>query len=247
MNSDAPQIFLSYGRVSDSSSARAKEGRLIAARGGGLGRQVALIGPHSPAFRLNSPGWLAVAPELAAALDGRAMLRTLCRDRLMAATPAFAAHTRRAVEAYLDRIGDLAGPAPEQVETVDHPSDRFFAALLPMPNAQLQPVTVADDELNPIAGQEPVRVDLAFWDGEKLIAILFGGSGARLPRHARSLAALRQVLGARIAIHEVEGSAGLDLDAVVPATVFAALDAASAPICGPYRAPEFRMELPNCY
>jgi hypothetical protein len=246
LNTDASQIFLSYGRVSDSSSARAKEGRLIAARGGGLGRQVALIGAKTPAFRLNSPGWLAVAPELAAALDSRAMLRTLCRDRLMAATPAFAAYTRRVVEAYLERIGDLAGPPPEQVETVTDPSDRFFAALLPMPNAHIQPVTVEEGGLVPVAGHDPVRVDLAFWDGRTVTAINFGGAGSRLPRQARALTALEQALGGRISVHEISDMARLDLDTILPEAVFAEMKAMTGVVFGPFRAAEFQAALPDC-
>ncbi len=237
-------IFLSFGRVSDASAARAAEGKLVASRGGGLGRQVALFGAQTPAFRLNSRGWMTVAPGLVAALDTRAKLRMLCRDRLMAASPPFAARARRVVAAYLDRAEQLAGPPPERPEAVTHPTDRFFETLLPMPNAHVQPVTAAGSELVPVAGHNPVRVDLAFWDGETLHAILFGGAGSRMPQQARALAGLKQALAERISIRDIEGSGQFDLETILPKTVFAAPDGKSALIYGPYRAPEFHVDLP---
>jgi hypothetical protein len=246
LNTDAPLIFLSYGRVSDSSAARVNEGRLIAARGGGLGRQVALIGARSPAFRLNSPGWLAVAPELAAALDSRSMLRMLCRDRLLAAVPPFAAQTRRIVEAYLDRVEEIAGPPPQRAEAVTDPSDRYFSALLPLPNAQIQIVTADEDGLQANHGQDPARADLAFWDGTRLTAILTGGAGARLPRQARALEALELAAGGRVIVHQAGASTDFDLDTILPEAVLKAMAQAREPFYGPYRAGEFLAELPNC-
>lgn len=245
MSTDAPLIFLSFGRVSDADTARREEGRLVAAKGGGLGRQVALVAPDTPAFRLNTPGWLVAAPELIMALDSRAMLRTLCRDRLLAAVPPFSARTRRVVEAYLDRIGELAGEPPDKPDGVTDPTDRYFSALLPMPNAHIQPVRTGRDGLAAAGGQEPVRVDLAFWDGSTLTAIVFGGAGSRLPRQSRALAALKDALGPRLALHEIDGITRSGLDGIVPQHVLDVVIGSAGPVYGPYRAPEFSLELPD--
>lgn len=244
MSADGTLIFLSFGRVSDPSKALSEEGRLVFERGGGLGRQVALIGSDTEAFRLNTPGWLALPPELASAMDSRAMLRTLCRDRLVAALPPFVAKGRRIVEDYLDRVSRLAGPPPQRLDGLTHPSDRFFAALLPMSNVHIQPVTIASGRPEPDAGYSAFRTDLAFWDGKALRAFQFGGQGTLLPRQVRALDALRERLGPKFILQDLDLAAGFDAQ-MLPEPVYAAMENAEGPFFGPYRAREFAAGLPD--
>jgi hypothetical protein len=244
LTSDGTLIFLTFGRVSDPSKALVEEGRLVSEGGGGLGRQVALIGPGTDAFRLNTPGWLALPPELASAMDSRAMLRTLCRDRLVAALPPFAAKGGRMVETYLDRVAELAGPPPERLDDLTHPSDRFFAALLPMSNVHIQPVTIASGRPEPEAGSQAFRSDLAFWDGSVLRAFQFGGQRTLLPRQIRALGALRERLGQRFNLQDLDLAAGFDAREL-PEPVYAAMEKGTGPFFGPYRARGFSAELPD--
>lgn len=244
MNADGMRIFLTFGRVSDPSKALTEEGRLVFERGGGLGRQVALIASDTEAFRLNTPGWLALPPELASAMDSRAMLRTLCRDRLVAALPPFAAKAGRMIEAYLDRVGELAGPPPERPGDLTHPSDRYFAALLPMANVHVQPVATASGRPEPDAGCQAFRTDLAFWDGKVLRAFQFGGQGTLLPRQIRALGALRERLGSGFSLQELDPAAGFDARQL-PEPIYAAMANAPGPFFGPYRASGFAYGLPD--
>ncbi len=49
-------LFVAFGKIAQPGEALRREGTDVAARGGALGRQVAIIQPDTAAFRLNSPG-----------------------------------------------------------------------------------------------------------------------------------------------------------------------------------------------
>lgn len=172
--SEAGGFVVTYGRVSDPARAVAAEGRDLAAAGTRLGRQVALIPPGAPALRLNSAGWLDAAPDVLASLAGAADLRALCEARIDALAPHFAVATSRFVRGYLAQAGSSA-PAPPtdavRLAAISSPADAFFDALLPLPNAWIaagRPGVIVERPER--AGF--VRVDVAFWSGHELVAVM---------------------------------------------------------------------------
>lgn len=223
--------FFCFGKVASPEVARLNEGAELSATEGGLGRQVALIKTQTPAFRLNSSGWMAPGPELISALDTRAALRLLCRDRLEASIPSFAPRVREFCGAYLDAVAARAGPAVEGRE-VSLPGDRYFAALLPFPCPKL---AVPESETG------WVTADLGFWDGTDLTLVRFGSDATVLPRQRAELAALETAAGRRIRLHWLPLGASPE---VLPPSVLASVEEARFPVFGPYRAPAFRAPLP---
>jgi len=231
-------IFLCYGKVAAPEVARRNEGAEVLARGGGLGRQVAWIGPDTPAFRLNTPGWIAPAPELIAALDTGAALRLLCRDRLLATCPSFAPRARDFLTAWLDAAeaddGSDDGPddGSEAPGEVSAQADRFFAALLPLPHVQIALP----------GGNGFATFDIAFWDGSALAALRFGMEAGLLPRQRREIGALQDALGPRLRVLWLSADAG---PGAVPEPLHASARTAPLPVFGPYRAPVFQAPLPE--
>lgn len=236
-NSSEPALFVAFGKVSDPRIALAQEGGEVAAQGGGLGRQVAVIGADMPAVRINAPGWLKVGPEMIAALPERADLRVLVRDRLRGLTPPFAARSGRWIEAYLDRAEAVAGKPGEGIL---QPSDRVFAALLPLPAAHVLPVDLGA-KMQTVEGYDFVTFDLAFWDGKQLIGILFGGESSRPPAVRVALARLEALMSGRIALRWIVTPAD---EASLAEEMLKAMASALPPWFGPYRAEGFREPLP---
>lgn len=236
-----PALFLAFGKVSRPLEALAHEGAKVAARGSHLGRQVALIGTGTPAIRLNSPGWLRAPPELIAALPDHAALCLLCRDRLRSITPPFAARASRWIEAYLDQAETDAGPAGSGTEVI-HTSDRMFASLLPLPAPRLVPVHLERQKLRPIQGQAVIPLDLAFWDGTRLTAVLFGGENSTPPALRDALAKMTNLLGARFDLQRITTS---QQERDLAAKLLMAARAAPRPWFGPYRAEGFHATLPR--
>ena len=231
-----PPIWVAFGKVSDPATAIRNEGAGLAASGAALGRQVARIVPGSPAFRLNSPGWLLPPPELIGALSEHHELRLLCRDRLQAMTPGFAAAARRFVETYLDRAETLALDRTGAAVGLNAPADVFFEILLPLPSPQLVISGPGAD-----TDTAPVQLDLAFWDGERLTGVLFGADNTTTPAASRDLDRLCDRLGPTFAVHRLTTpNAREDFVESLLATAFAR----PAPWFGPYRTEEFRAPLP---
>ena len=225
------EFFLCFGKVASPEVARRNEGTDVRNAGGGIGRQVALIGANMPALRLNSPGWMAPGPELIAAMDTRAALRLLCRDRLDALVPGFAPRVREFCQSYLDAVALRTGPAAEG-DNIALPGDRYFAALLPLPCPKLA---------WPNAAEGWVEADLGFWDGKALTLIRFGSDTLLLPRQRAELIELEQATGGRLRVLWLPFGAGPD---ALPGPLMATADAAQLPVLGPYRAREFRAPLP---
>lgn len=237
----APDIFLAFGKVSEPLQALAHEGTDIARRGRELGQQVAWIGSGTEPLRLNSPGWLKVAPELIAALSGREGLRLLCRDRLESIIPPFAAQTRRWIAGYLDRIEDRTGKAQEQGDALTRLSDRFFAALLPLPSPHIATVDRIGGKISIQEDEEFVRLDMAFWDGTQLTGIIFGDENESTPAKRKALERLAERARSRFVLHRIASNAASD--ALARTMVDKVMDA-NPPWFGPYRADEFSTPLP---
>lgn len=225
------ELFLCFGKVASLEVAQRNEGAEVRAAGGGLGRQVALINEATPAFCLNSPGWMTPGPELIAAMDTRAALRLLCRDRLEALVPGFAPRVREFCSAYLDAITDRIGQA-EEGDDISNPGDRFFAGLLPLPCPKLA---------SPEAVVGWVEADVGFWDGNVLTLIRFGAETSLLPRQRAEFAALEQVSKGQLRVLWLPFGAGPD---TLPEPLMAVAELAQLPVFGPYRATAFRAPLP---
>lgn len=223
-------LFLCYGKVASPDVAYRNEGADLASVDGGLGRQVAAIGAETPAFRLNSPGWVTLAPELIAALGTRSALRLLCRDRIEAKVPGFAPRVREFCRSYLDAVADRVDPA-EEGEEISLPGDRFFAALLPLPSPQV---------MAPSAAHGWIVADLAFWDGEILTLIRFGSPSGLLPRQRSELESLTDAMAGRVEVIWLPIGDGPER---LPERIMAAASKARLPVFGPYRAPAFRAPL----
>jgi hypothetical protein len=223
--------FLCFGKVASPDVARRNEGANLPATRGGLGRQVALIGSETPAFRLNSPGWMAPGPELIAALDTREALCLLCRDRLEAIVPGFAPRVREFCAAYLDAVASRIGP-PEEGDDVSLPGDRFFNALLPLPCPR---VAV------PESATGWVGADIGFWDGTDLVLVRFGAETSVLPRQRNELASLERLGDGGVRLSWLPYGAGPE---ALPASIMAGVENAALPVFGPYRAAAFQSPLP---
>ena len=226
-------LFLCFGKVASADVARQNEGADILARGGGLGRQVAAINDTTPAFCLNSPGWMTPGPELIAAMDTRNALRLLCRDRLEALVPGFAPRVREFCTAYLDAIADRVGAAEEDAANLSIPGDRFFAALLPLPCPKLAAPETASGW---------VEADFAFWDGEALTLIRFGNETSLLPRQRSEFTRLTEAHKGHLNMLWLPLNAG---PVSLPPSILARAEQTPLPIFGPYRAPAFQAPLPD--
>jgi hypothetical protein len=237
----ATDFFLAFGKVSDPLQALANEGAEIARDGHGLGQQVAFIGPDSAALRLNSPGWLKVAPELIAALSKREDLRLLCRDRLESIIPPFAAQTRRWIGSYLDRVEGLAGDTRDHGNLLTRPSDRYFAALLPLPSPHIVAAYRANGKVSIDDDAEFVHLDIAFWDGVQLTGVIFGDENASTPEEHKALNRLAERAQSRFVLKRIALNKISDAFAQTQANKI--LDA-NQPWYGPYRASEFSKPLP---
>ncbi len=239
---DGASVAIAFGRVGDAAMALAAEGADLRRRGAALGRQVALLAPATPAFRLSSSGWLDIAPARALRLVDGAALREEARRALLGAMPPFAGFARRLVAAYLDELGTRTGPpagAGERIGAVGHASDRFFAGLLPLAPAQLVVGAPASTGLT-------VPFDLVFWDGARVVGVLGGGEAALTPGRRRALDRLKERLGDRIEIAEVVAPPAAPGEPVrFPHSVWRALDRAPRPYGGLYRTAGIPDDLPG--
>lgn len=224
-------LFLCFGKVASPEVAQRNEGAEVRAAGGGLGRQVALIHTKTPAFCLNSPGWMTPGPELIAAMDTRTALRLLCRDRLEALVPSFAPRVLEFCQSYLNAIAERVGPAKDG-DDISMAGDRFFAALLPLPSPKLA---------SSVAAEGWVEADLGFWDGNVLTLVRFGAETTLLPRQRDEFAALEQEAKGHVRLIWLPLGAGPE---ALPIPMMSVAEEAKLPVFGPYRATAFRAPLP---
>ena len=89
-----------------------------------------------------------------------------------------------------------------------------------------------------------IEADLAFWDDQVLRAFQIGDQGTLLPRQIRELDALREWLGSRFRLQELDPAAGFD-PGQLPEPNNAAMANAPRPFFGPYRASGFAPALPD--
>jgi hypothetical protein len=238
--SQKPSVLcLAFGKVSSPEMALRIEGRALLEQDRSLGRQVALISAQTPALRLNSPGWMDVQPSLIAALGSPEQLRALCRDRLYAQIPTFAAQARRWIDRYLDTTEAVCGPADDS-GGITSPGDRFFATLLPLPAAR---VALGRVEAGRLILEEDLGFcgfDLAFWDGTTLKAVLFGEDNVHTPRQKQLYASLGECLGNLFQLHRITNPT----ETTFIETLISQALTAPPPWFGPYRAEGFQSPLP---
>lgn len=240
MSEPGRQVFVAFGKVANPGRAMEGAGEELAPGGPGLGQQVALVGAGTGPFRLNSGNWMRARPELVAALPGRHDLRTLCRDRLEVLLPSFAAGARRWVHGYLDRVEGLVPERAEDDGQVTAPSDRFFAALLPLPLPRVTTVTRAEGKIA-ATGDGFARLDLAFWDGTCLTGILFGAQNAQSPNELRTLERFAASAGPLFDLQRITGPAGAE---ALASEMAQRVCDVPGPWFGPYRAEALSRPLP---
>lgn len=182
LSENDPQTLLVYGMVTDPAAvARSLEpippdsmhqdGPFL------LSNRYAVVSPSSPALRLNSPGWIDLAPiqmmEVSSTVDNL----DLCRDRVLGNASPFALSLRVFLGAYFQFVATQteahkAELEPENAENdVFNHADWVFSAWLPLPHAH---VLLPDGE-----GDEPrfAELDVAFLLGGHLVGVMIEGIG----------------------------------------------------------------------
>ncbi|MFY0615238.1 MAG: hypothetical protein JXQ99_27160 [Hyphomicrobiaceae bacterium] len=180
-----PGSLIIYGQVID-------PGRVYAALkeqqgpASSLTRQYALVTDQMPGLRLSSSGWMLLP------LDQRMMLSTidelflLCREKVMQGAPQFARPMRQFLESYLDAIAaaidvnnELQNAPDDEIYTA---IDWIFSSWLPLPNAHIL-LPSDDDSQTP----EFAKVDVAFWQGARIVGVVIDGSSTPLKSERRKL------------------------------------------------------------
>lgn len=173
-----PQTLLVYGMVTDPAAVARSLSQMPPGVPFMLSNRFAVVAPSSPALRLNSPGWIDLAPiqmmEIASTTD----IFDLCRDRVMANASPFARPLRAFLEAYFQFVAAQTENHRTQLEPADPENDVFnhldwvFSAWLPLPHAHV---------LLPDAGapDEPwfAELDVAFLLGGRLLGVIIESIG----------------------------------------------------------------------
>lgn len=131
-----------------------------------LGGQHARIGPHTPGFRLSSPGWTNFATRDLELITSGERLYDLVREKLNAKLPTFAVRLKQFLDCYFADAGQRARARFEGEDSpLVTPDDWFYSAFLPLPNARI--------ELPPDSSPAPGFVELStlFWTGETAIGV----------------------------------------------------------------------------
>lgn len=140
-----------------------------------LTNRYAVIADGMPAVRLSSRGWLSVTPDERMDLPKPWDQYLLCREAILHSASQFAVQVRQFLEAYLDFCQDAVGAhrrvlEPDGKDLFGH-EDFVFSAWLPMPRARILLPKDADDDVPAFA-----EVDVAFWDGRQITAVLIEGA-----------------------------------------------------------------------
>ena len=192
----ASGLAVVYGTAADPVLALAEERDALVAAGRWLSPRLALIAPDTPALRLNSHGWIDLSPQMAGDIAGPTEMLRFCRYMLERRAPLFARSIRLFLANYLDFIEaeiERQRPALEAqmvrgglppADDLPTYRDWLFSALLPMPNAHVA-CTDPDKEL----GREDfAHVDILFWTGREILAVVLQGLSMPTPSQARRLA-----------------------------------------------------------
>lgn len=235
-------VLATYGKVRSPEKAWDPVGRTLAADGG-LWRGVAVIRDGTDAFRLNSPGWLTTPPELVRTLRDRRALRLLCLDGALSMTAAFSAAARNTIKRYFAYLEDDLPLGGEETVELEEPSDRFFAALLPLSGAKLLVVDEGSREI--LAEPMIAGADLIFWTGRRLEMIRFGDVSSATPQVRAALDTLAERSPVPLRLHWAPTSRSASLEEILPGEVLVAHRSARQPWYGPYRVNSFREPLPR--
>ncbi len=151
-----------------------------------LTRQYALLTDQTPGLRLSSSGWMLLP------LDQRMMLSTidelflLCREKVMQGAPQFARPMRQFLESYLDAIAaavdvnnELQNAPDSEIYTA---KDWVFSSWLPLPNAHILLPSEYGSQ-----SPEFAKLDVAFWQGGRIVGVVIEGSGTPLKSERRKL------------------------------------------------------------
>lgn len=209
-----PEALIVYGLATDAD-------RVLAelrddAPPGPLSERHALIEMTAPALRLSSRGWASIGTDQRLDLSGADDLMLLCRERIMHSVSHFAVSVRNYVSGYLDFCRaqvdahkDALTPEGGDIYTN---VDWIFSACLPMPHARiLLPKAFEGD------GPGFAEVDIAFWDGAKLIAVMLEDGGTPLKSQRRRRDYLFETFPAREIV--TAGTGGAFAAADLPASM----------------------------
>lgn len=170
-----PETLIVYGLAKDAGRVLAN---LFEEPGGAapLSERHALFAAATPGFRLSSPGWIDIGPDQRMRLASTENYYLLCREQIVHGASHFAVAIRGFLDSYLDFCRDQVvahraelDPDPADEDLYSH-EDWVFSAWLPMPHARiLLPASFGED------GPVFAEVDVAFWDGKRLIAVMLDG------------------------------------------------------------------------
>ena len=187
MSKTDPGSLIIYGQVSDPgwvyAALKEQEGTAPS-----LTRQYALVTDKTPGLRLSSSGWMLLP------LDQQMMLSTidelflLCREKIMHGASQFSRPTRQFLESYLDAIASAVGADNKELTAEPRDSEIYvaqdwvFSAWLPLPNAHI--LLPAD-----YGSKTPdfAKVDIAFWQGGRIVGVVIEGSSTPLKSQRRKL------------------------------------------------------------
>ena len=189
----------------------------------------AVVANGARAICLNSPGWVRLTPELITAAKDRATLRLLCRDGLARMTNSFSAAAARTIRRYFKSL-ETRYPLPnERSADLFDATDRYFSALLPMPAP-----TIAVTEIAAMA-ERPAESDLAFWNGDRLTLIRFGGFARETPGQRNALEMLIEKSPVEVHLHRAPEERDASLEEVITPEVLDWEMRSEGPAHGPIR------------
>lgn len=172
-----PRALIVYGPAADA-------GRILSELGADgpstpLSEDHAVFTPSAPGFRLSSRGWVDMGPDVRMDLPDADTLMLLCRGQVHRSAPQFAMSIRRFLDEYLDFCRaqvdvhrDELQPATPDI--YGH-ADWVFSAWLPLPHARVLLPPSFEGE-----GPAFAEIDIAFWDGTELIAVMLEDGGTPL-------------------------------------------------------------------
>lgn len=157
-----------------------------------LSPSLASFASDSSALRLNSAGWMNLAPEVMATLRSHVALKDYCRRRIEKKAPIFDRPLQDFLTDYLDaveaEVRDHAASLPGGASwdaALYSAADWFFSAFLPLPNAHLG---LTAEERAATGAECFIHFDVLFWTGTSLIAVTLDRLSMQTPRQRREQA-----------------------------------------------------------